>query len=151
MASFVDRFTSLPVRVQLASVAVALRHVPEVVHGSTIVVSLQQYLRMSSSSLAAEIESRRDYVITIPEELFREAQAARCRIAGQLTASVCARSKQARFFRVTLSLRRLLISSRSAKTKEAWLRDSHIWTISRRQGAARLLMLVGGGDVRFLM
>ena len=83
VASFVDRFASLPVRVQLASVAVAIRHVPEVVLGSTIVVSLQQYLRMSASSLAAEIESRRDYVIIIPEELFREAQAARSQMAGQ--------------------------------------------------------------------
>jgi len=81
---FLTSFTSLPVRLRAAIVSLAVRK-PEPETAATDTgsaaappssVSLYHYFRCPAAAAAA-IEARRDYVITVPETVFRDAVAAR--------------------------------------------------------------------------
>ena len=86
VAMFLTSFTSLPVRLRAAIVSLALRKPePETATTDTTgsaaappptAVSLYHYFRCTPV-VAAAIEARRDYVITVPETVFRDAVAAR--------------------------------------------------------------------------
>ena len=85
VAMFLTSFTSLPVRLRAAIVSLAVRRPePETAATDTgsaaapppTTVSLYHYFRCSAAAAAA-IEGRRDYVITIPATVFRDAVAAR--------------------------------------------------------------------------
>jgi len=79
---FLVSFNSLPVRLRAAIVSLAVRKPePETVDADTGkappgAVSLYHYFRCPPS-VAAAIEARRDYVITVPETVFRDAVTAR--------------------------------------------------------------------------
>jgi len=82
VAMFLASFTSLPVRLRTAIVSLAVRK-PEIATADTEsaaappnAVSLYHYFRCPPA-VAAAIEARRDYVITVPETVFRDAVAAR--------------------------------------------------------------------------
>jgi len=81
VAMFLASFTSLPVRLRAAIVSLAVRR-PEPEVGADAAaappsaVSLYHYFRCPPTAAAA-IEARRDYVITVPETVFRDAVAAR--------------------------------------------------------------------------
>jgi len=81
VAMFITSFTSLPVRLRVAIVSLAVRKAePEATADATTgsgAVSLYHYFRCPAAAAAA-IEARRDYVITVPETVFRDAVAARC-------------------------------------------------------------------------
>jgi len=75
---FLTSFTSLPVRLRAAIVSLAVRK-PEQETQTTDppgAVSLYHYFRCSPDAAAA-IEARQDYIITVPETVFRDAVAAR--------------------------------------------------------------------------
>ena len=87
VAMFLTSFNSLPVRLRAATVSLAVRKPePEIVITSDAgrpsaaaplsAVSLYHYFRCPPA-VAAAIEARRDYVITVPETVFRDAVAAR--------------------------------------------------------------------------
>jgi len=74
---FIASFTSLPVRLRAAIVSLAVRKPePETADTGSAAVSLYHYFRCPAGAAAA-IEARRDYVITVPETVFRDAVAAR--------------------------------------------------------------------------
>ena len=81
---FLTSFNSLPVRLRAAIVSLAVRKPePETATSKTEgtaappnAVSLYHYFRCPPAAAAA-IEARRDYVITVPETVFRDAIAAR--------------------------------------------------------------------------
>jgi len=84
VALFLTSFTSLPVRLRAAIVSLAVRK-PDTETATTgtrsvapppNAVSLYHYFRCPPTAAAA-IEARRDYVITVPETVFRDAVAAR--------------------------------------------------------------------------
>lgn len=81
VSTFLTSFNSLPVRLRAAIVSLAVRKPePETVGESAAAppggVSLYHYFRCSPAAAAA-IEARREYVITVPEAVFRDAVAAR--------------------------------------------------------------------------
>jgi len=77
---FLTSFNSLPIRLRAAIVSLAVRkpepETPATDTGSPAAVSLYHYFRCPAAAAAA-IEARRDYVITVPETVFRDAVAAR--------------------------------------------------------------------------